>query len=121
MLTIELTDLKFYGYHGVHPEESKIGGEYIVDVYVNFEPRNFPVRYMDETHDYTNMYNIIKRRMEQPTELIETLATDITQEILSSYNTVHEVTVKVKKLNVPITAFEGAVSARYEWKRIGRR
>ena len=121
MLTIELKDLKFYGYHGVHKDESKIGGEYIVDVSVYFEPRNFPVRYIDETYDYTNIYTIIKRRMEIPTELIETLTTEITQEILTTYNMAQEVTVKVRKINVPIPSFEGTVSAKYEWKRGGRR
>lgn len=121
MLTIELNDLKFFGYHGVYAEEAKIGGEYLVDVYLNFEPKNFPVRYMDETHDYTNLYAIVKQRMEIPTELIETLCTEIAQEILSTYNQAYEVTVKVKKLSVPIPQFEGHVAAKYEWKRNARR
>lgn len=121
MLTIELRDLKFYGYHGVHEEELKIGGEYFVDVFLNFEPRNFPVRYMDETYDYTNIYNIVKNRMEISTVLIETICTEIAQEILSTYNLAHEVTVKVRKMNVPIPSFEGYVSAKYEWLRNSRR
>lgn len=121
MLKIELSDLQFHGFHGVHEEESKAGGDFEVDVLVYLEPRAIPVRYMDETIDYTLLYELVKNRMDTPTQLLETLATEIAQEILTTYPQVDEVSVKIKKLNPPIPFFNGNVSAEYNLKRAGRK
>jgi 7,8-dihydroneopterin aldolase/epimerase/oxygenase len=121
MLKIELSNLLFHGFHGVHEEESKTGGDYEVDLCVYLEPRGIPVRHMDETIDYTLLYQLVKQRMERPTRLLETLATEIAQEILSTYQNAEEVSVKIKKLNPPIPFFNGNVSAEYNLKRAGRR
>ena len=121
MLKIELSNLQFHGFHGVHEEESKTGGDFEVDLIVYLEPRNIPVRHMDETIDYTRLYQVVKQYMERPTPLLETLATEMAQEIFSTYSKVEEVMVKIKKLNPPIPFFNGNVSAEYSLKRAGRR
>src|SRR5215831_8444059 len=111
MLKLELSNLLFHGFHGIHEEESKTGGDFEVDLNVYFEPRAIPVRHLDETIDYTLLYQVVKQRMERPTPLLETLATEIAQEILSAYSKADEVYVKIKKLNPPIPFFNGNVSA----------
>jgi len=121
MLKIELSNLLFHGFHGVHEEESVTGGDFEVELRVYFEPRVIPVRHLDETVDYTLLYQVVKQHMDQPTSLLETLATEIAQEILSTYSKVEEVYVKIKKLNPPIPFFNGHVSAEYSLKRGGRR
>ena len=121
MLKIELSNLKFHGFHGVHEEESKTGGDFEVDLVVYFEPRAIPLRHLDETIDYTMLYQVVRQHMEKATLLLETLATEIAQEILSTYSKVEEVSVKIKKLNPPIPFFNGHVAAEYILKRSGRR
>jgi dihydroneopterin aldolase len=121
MLKIELSNLQFHGFHGVHEEEGRTGGDFEVDMVVYLEPRSIPVRHMDETIDYTKLYQVVKQHMEQATPLLETLATEIAQEILTTYSKVEEVTVKIKKLNPPIPFFNGNVAAEYNLKRAGRR
>jgi dihydroneopterin aldolase len=117
MLKIELSKLQFHGYHGVHEEETKTGGDFEVNMVVYFEPGNFPVRHLDETIDYTQLYEVIKLRMLKPTKLLETLATEIAAEVLSSFSIVREVSVGVKKLNPPIPFFKGNVAAVCTTKR----
>ena len=97
MLKIELSNLQFHSFHGIHEEEIKTGGNFEVDAVVYFEPEIIPVRHLHETIDYTVLYELIKQRMEKPTRLLETLATEIAQEILSTYLKVQEVSVKNKK------------------------
>ena len=104
-----------------HEEESKIGGEFEVDLNVCLEPRALPIRHLDETVDYTLLYQVVKERMERPTALLETLVTEIAQEILSAFSKAEEVCIKIKKLNPPIPFFNGNVSAEYTLKRAGRR
>ena len=121
MLKIELSNLQFHGFHGVYEEENKAGGDYEVELTVYLEPRKIPDRHLDETIDYTRLYQVVKQHMEQPTPLLETLTTEIAQEILSTYQKAEEVCVKIKKLNPPIPFFNGHVSAEYSLKRAGRR
>lgn len=117
MLTIRLNDLRFYGYHGVYEEENITGGDFDVNVVVSFEPVKIPVKHMEETIDYTQLYELIKRRMNKQTRLIETLTTEIVQEIFDTFSMVNEVEVTVVKLNPPIPFFRGNVSATYSLKR----
>jgi dihydroneopterin aldolase len=117
MLKIELSNLRFHSFHGIHEEEKKTGGDFTVDAVIFFEPEIIPVKHLHDTIDYTVLYEIIKRRMDKPTKLLETLATEIAQEILSADNKIKEVSVKIKKLNAPIPFFNGEASAEYNLKR----
>jgi dihydroneopterin aldolase len=117
MLSIKLNNLKFFGTHGLYPGEKFTGGQFEVDVIVQFEPRNIPVRYMDETIDYTVVYQLVKSVMDEPAELLETLATESVHRLLSAYGNAEYVSVYVRKLNAPIEGFEGEVGAHFEWRR----
>jgi len=113
MLTIELSKLQFHGYHGVHEEETRAGGDFEVNLVVYFNPVNLPVRHLNETIDYTQLYALVKRRMERPTRLLETLATEIAGEIFNSFPPIRELEVSIRKLNPPIPFFHGSVAAAY--------
>ena len=117
MLKIELSKLQFHGYHGVHEEEHKTGGDFEVNLVVYFEPVALPVRSLNETIDYTLLYAVIKQRMQKRTQLLETLATEIADEVLKSFSSVYEVEVSIKKINPPIPFFNGSVAATYSVKR----
>lgn len=117
MLKIELSKLQFYGYHGVHEEESKTGGEFEVNLIVCFKPHALPVHHLNETIDYTQLYTLVKQRMEKPTKLLETLATEIADEILNIFYAVLEVEISIKKTNPPIPFFKGSVAVLYSVKR----
>jgi dihydroneopterin aldolase len=117
MLKIELSNLQFHGFHGIHEEESKTGGNFEVDLVIYFDPGVTPVRHLNETIDYTKLYELVRKRMEKPTRLLETLATEIAQEVLSAYSKIQEVSVNVKKLNAPIPFFNGKISVEHTLKR----
>src|SRR5205809_3273523 len=117
MLKIKLSDLRFHGFHGVHEEETKTGGDFAVSMVVYFNPENIPVRHLDETIDYAQLYEVIKQRMQKPTKLLETLVTEIAIQVLNKFSSVEEVMVDIKKLNPPIPFFHGTVAAEYNLKR----
>jgi dihydroneopterin aldolase len=117
MLKIELFKLQFHGFHGVYEEETKTGGNFEVNMTVYFTPEVVPVKHLHETIDYTQLYEMIKVRMQKPTKLLETLATEIAQEVLNKFSKIEEVSVAIKKLNPPIAFFNGTVAAEYTLKR----
>ena len=120
MLKIELDNMYFFAYHGTHEEEKSNGGNFDVSVSVGFEPRFLPVKYMDETIDYEKLYDLIKQRMMIAEELLETVVTQLVQDILVAFPVVAEVTVKLKKHTPLINEFQATAAAQYAWKRASR-
>ena len=117
MLTIELRRLHFHAFHGLYKEEKKIGGDYEVNVTVRHRPAKLPIVHIDETIDYSVVYNLIADIMRMPEPLLETVTILIANQILRKFSHAEEVFVSVTKLNPPIIAFQGSVGVQYTMKR----
>ena len=113
MLTIELSKLRFHAYHGLYHEEKKLGGDFEVNVTVIHQPVKIPVLHINETIDYTAVYNLVKEIMQRAQPLLETVATMIAAEILKRFSHAEEAIVSITKLNPPMLAFEGRVGVKY--------
>ena len=101
---IILEAMTFYGYHGVNPEERKVGQPFTVGVQVYGDFR-VPGRSdnLEDTVDYSELYRIAKAVVEgKPHNLLESVAETIAQRILDSFE-VAAVAVRVAKPSPPIT------------------
>jgi dihydroneopterin aldolase len=116
-MRISLNKLLFVGYHGLYPEEKKLGNNYSVEIDIDFIPRQGVIDQLDQTIDYVHVYAIVKKWMEIPTPLLETLVGKIADDILSSQALANKVFVKITKLHLPISSFEGNVSVTIEKSR----
>ena len=116
-MRISLNKLLFVGYHGLYPEEKKLGNNYSVEIDIDFNPKQSIIDQLDQTIDYVHVYAIVKKWMEIPTPLLETLVGKIADDILSSQALANKVFVKITKLHLPIPSFEGNVSVKIEKSR----
>ncbi len=116
-MRISLNKLLFVGYHGLYPEEKKLGNNYSVEIDIDFMPKQGVIDQLDQTIDYVQVYAIVKKWMEIPTPLLETLVGKIADDILSSQTLANKVFVKITKLHLPISSFEGNVSVKIEKSR----
>jgi len=116
-IRISLNKLLFVGYHGLYPEEKKLGNNYSVEIDIDFTPKQGVIDQLDQTIDYVHVYAIVKKWMEIPTPLLETLVGKIADDILSSQALANKVFVKITKLHLPIPSFEGNVSVKIEKSR----
>ena len=116
-MRISLNKLLFVGYHGLYPEEKKLGNNYSVEIDIDFIPKQGVIDQLDQTIDYVHVYAIVKKWMEIPTPLLETLVGKIADDILSSQALANKVFVKITKLHLPISSFEGNVSVKIEKSR----
>lgn len=100
---IVLTGMRFYGYHGVFPEESRLGQSFQVDVELYADLRRAgQTDDLSATVDYGKVYGNVKEIVEgRPFKLIEAVAEQVAQSILSGFP-VTEVVVRVHKPNAPI-------------------
>ncbi len=111
--TIQLSNLKFFAFHGVHEEERILGGEFEVNAELSFKETN-TVTSLDQTIDYVKIYAHIKQRMSVPTALLETVAQDLAENIYAIDNRVVSVNINIKKTNPPITNFQGSVGVSFK-------
>jgi len=116
-MRISLNKLLFVGYHGLYPEEKKLGNNYSVEIDIDFTPKEGVIDQLDQTIDYVHVYAIVKKWMDIPTPLLETLVGKIADDILSSQALANKVFVKITKLHLPISSFEGNVSVKIEKSR----
>ena len=112
--TIELRNLEFYSFHGLYEEEKRIGGEFIVDVWAKFPAEDHILSSINETVNYAALFTIIKDEMNQPRELLETIAQSIAEKIYAKYGVIKEVEIRIEKKKAPIAGLNGSVAAGYK-------
>lgn len=117
MLTIHLQQLRFIAFHGLYDEEKIIGNNFIVDVAVSYLPTTATINQLHQTINYVEVYNIVKTRMESATPLLETIVTEIAQQIFDTFSQAQHVNICIKKENPPIENFCGSVAVEYNKKR----
>lgn len=100
---ILLQGLRFYGRHGVHPEETKLGQRFVVDLELGVDLRAAGVSDdLEQTVSYSDVYRDVRAIVEGPPfKLIEAVAERIAAQVLLR-ESVLSVLVRVRKPEVPI-------------------
>jgi len=111
--------MKFYGYHGVFPEENKLGQKYYVDVELNMDLEHAALTDdLNSTVNYAEIHALTKTIVEGPPfKLIEALTGHIASQVLEVYTMVNEVTVRVTKPNPPFDIHFDGVTVELRRKR----
>lgn len=111
-MQIKLTDLQFYAYHGVLPQEQIVGGDYRVSVCLTLSDSSAHAALyedrLDATVNYADAYHVVRRTMVNPSALLENVAARIARTLLRTFKAVQRVDVSVTKLSPPIQGFDGA-------------
>lgn len=111
MSLIRIEGMSFYAGHGCFEEEQAIGTRFRVDLTMRVDTSK--AEQSDELNDtvnYSDVYQVVKREMNCPSHLLEHVAHRIVKSVLHSFVAVEEVSVKVSKLNPPLGGQMDAVS-----------
>ena len=114
---IYLNDLIFNGFHGVYPAEKKIGNTFKVDLRIQLTPTTKTIDQLEQTIDYVQVYALIQKIMAVPTPLLETIVTNIADQILAAHPMAESVYVKITKQQLSVPYFEGTTSVDIERSR----
>ncbi|MFZ2323140.1 MAG: dihydroneopterin aldolase [Ignavibacteriaceae bacterium] len=101
---IRIKKATFYGYHGVMSEEQSVGGNFEadVDIYTDFSEAAKKDS-LHQTIDYHKVYKFMYHlALEQKYYLIESLASNIADELLKKFSTINKIAVRVRKNNPPL-------------------
>lgn len=101
---IILTGMQFYGFHGVNPEERRLGQPFVVDLEAELDLSIAGSSdRLQDTVSYTDLYRVVKRVVEgEPRNLLEAAAAAIADDVLAQQSPVRAVRVRVQKPRPPI-------------------
>lgn len=117
---MRLKRMVFYGYHGVFPEENRLGQQYIVDLDLRLDlARAARTDNVDDTVNYAEVHALVKGIVEgTPFKLIEALAEKIASTVLGTYTDIIEATVAVTKPNPPFAIVFDGVTVEMRRRRM---
>lgn len=116
---IYLERMEFFGYHGVFPEENKLGQRFYVDLVAYLDLSKAGQHDdLNETVNYAEIYHSTKNIVEgEPFKLIEALAENIATHLLDNYTKINEITVRVIKPHPPFDIHFAGVTVEIHRKR----
>jgi 7,8-dihydroneopterin aldolase/epimerase/oxygenase len=114
VMTIELKALRFHAFHGLFPEEKKTGNEFEVNLSVDYTPAEKVITQIDNTVNYAQLHELIKSAMQQPRDLLETVAMEIVENMYTTFPQIKKAAIEIMKLHPPIAQFIGSVGVKYE-------
>ena len=111
---IELKDVKFFAFHGLHDQERKTGNDFVVNLSVALSNDVVKVTGIKEKIDYGVIYEILHEQMMQPVDLLETLAYKISESIHTRFPAVRKISISIEKKNPAILSFQGSVGVTFD-------
>ena len=117
LITVE--GIRVFAYHGHLPEEAKLGGHFIVNVWVEADTSEVEkTDDLNHTVDYVKIIEIVKQQMAIRSDMIEHPARKIVDAILPLQK-VQKVKVEVQKITPPIDATFDKISVTIKAERKG--
>ncbi|CQR47447.1 Dihydroneopterin aldolase [Paraliobacillus sp. PM-2] len=109
---IYLHKCAFYGYHGLFPEENKLGQRFYVDLELELDLHSAGLSdNMEDTINYGAVYQATKEIVEgRPFKLLEAVAEAIATKLLNDFPKLHTCRIKVDKPDPPIPGHYQAVA-----------
>ena len=108
MISIHLDKLLFFAFHGIHEEERILGNTYEVNVELAIDV-NEKITRLEQTVNYAAVYELIKKRMNIPSALLETVAQDLAEDIHRYDQRIKNISVNLIKKYPPLAGIEGSV------------
>lgn len=101
---LSIKGAQFYAYHGVKQEEKDLGGRYEVDLDLWYDATEAIIEdSVANALNYEEAMNCIEELFsEDPSNLIETVASNILDLVFEKFSNLNKATIRIRKINVPI-------------------
>ena len=111
--------IKVHAFHGCHPQERGVGGDFYVSItaLVEVEASAWRDDQLEGTADYSRFVSITRREMSKPSNLLEHVAARIASAVLEECPSVMKVSVTIEKENPPLGVLCEGISVKIEQAR----
>ncbi len=123
MVSLFVTDLEFYAYHGVPPEEQVVGHRYIVDLVIDVACTADTSDRVEDTVDYAAAAKVVvETATHSQYKTVERLARVICEKLFEQFQPIEKVSIRLAKRlpPAPIIAKEVGVSLQLSRNEIVR-
>ncbi|MBM3432053.1 MAG: dihydroneopterin aldolase [Bacteroidetes bacterium] len=107
LITLTLLDLRFFAYHGWYAQEAEKGQPFLINLWITYPEPDTSVEQLDQTIDYTLVYDLLDAQMKKPRKLLEELAQSILSEIHDQFPRVSELKIHIQKISPPVAGLDG--------------
>ena len=102
---IILRNVRFHAFHGVMPQERKVGADFLVNLRVGYPlEQAMQSDEVSDTLNYAALYEVVKAEMMQPSNLLEHVAGRIADAIVKRFPQVTSIDLDLTKQNPPMGA-----------------
>ena len=102
---IILRNVRFHAFHGVMPQERKVGADFLVNLRVGYPlEQAMQSDEVGDTLNYAALYEVVKAEMMQPSNLLEHVAGRIADAIVKRFPHVTSIDLDLTKQNPPMGA-----------------
>lgn len=102
---ISLRNVRFHAFHGVMPQERKVGADFLVNLRVGYPlEQAMQSDEVGDTLNYAALYEVVKAEMMQPSNLLEHVAGRIADAIVKHFPQVTSIDLALTKQNPPMGA-----------------
>ena len=102
---IHLNGLRIFAYHGVLPQENRVGAMYTINLRLATDyleaSKTDDLSY---TINYAEVYQTVKKEMQQPSKLLEHVVYRISQKLFKNFPTITAINISLYKDNPPMEA-----------------
>ncbi len=101
---LTVKNASFYAYHGVQQEEQALGGKFQVDLVLWYnDTKAAETDQLEFALNYEEVVAVVANIIHHRNyHLIEALAKDILDSVMQSFSAVQEVTLRLRKLHLPV-------------------
>ena len=102
---IILRNVRFHAFHGVMPQERRVGGDFLVNLRVGYPlEKAMQSDEVGDTLNYAVLYEVVQAEMMKPSNLLEHLAGRIADAIVKRFPQVTSIDLELMKQNPPMGA-----------------
>lgn len=102
---ILLENIRFFAYHGVAPQETTVGNEFVVSLRLKTDiARAMESDDVADTVNYAEIHQAVKEEMDIPSKLLEHVAGRIIRRLFNDFTTIERIDLKLSKRNPPMGA-----------------
>lgn len=114
--TIEINGLRLFARHGVYEEERVNGNTFELTVHLEYPiDKACMTDDVNDTLNYAEAIEIIKREMDIPSRLLEHAAARIMTSLIRRFPEIASGSIRLTKLNPPIAVDVDGTAVRIEW------
>ena len=115
---IELNNIHLYAYHGVLPQENKVGAWYTLNLCATINNLDSIANdNLEATVNYAEIYEVICKEMKIPSKLLEHVCGRILDKLFAKYATIEKIEITLTKDTPPMGGDRLSSSVRIKAER----